>query len=273
MRATDERVVIGMDPHKRSVTIEVMAADEEVLGGGRFGTDVAGFKAMLEYVTRWPNRVWAIEGCNGIGVHFEPTWEYRQTTAWSHLTKQTLADAVASLPRLRSDAYDARPCTHGPCAWCGRVLSTRWTLQGHRWADGSQAPLCSGCEVVYLRRGAPMPSVWNDQRAAISEAITGVPVMMGEHHPDGLLGYAEAGRDEDEDEDEAREPWSHLPAEALETYRWAKWTRHPRHAPPEHQAEARERARGVREGIARSAAEKAATEKAAADVYGFGVKS
>ncbi|CAB4766473.1 unannotated protein [freshwater metagenome] len=69
MNATDERVVIGMDPHKRSMTIEVMAADEEVLGGGRFGTDAAGFQSMLEYVTRWPDRVWAIEGCNGIGRH------------------------------------------------------------------------------------------------------------------------------------------------------------------------------------------------------------
>tara|TARA_Y100000815_G_scaffold265937_1_gene283499 strand:+ start:118 stop:1308 length:1191 start_codon:yes stop_codon:yes gene_type:complete len=69
VNATDERVVIGMDPHKRSVTIEVMAADEEVLGGGRFGTDAAGFQSMLEYVTRWPDRVWAIEGCNGIGRH------------------------------------------------------------------------------------------------------------------------------------------------------------------------------------------------------------
>jgi hypothetical protein len=29
--AKSERVVIGMDPHRRSVTIEVMAADEEVL--------------------------------------------------------------------------------------------------------------------------------------------------------------------------------------------------------------------------------------------------
>ena len=47
MNATDERVVIGMDPHKRSVTIEVMAADEEVLGGGRFGTDAAGFSVTL----------------------------------------------------------------------------------------------------------------------------------------------------------------------------------------------------------------------------------
>ena len=31
-----QRVVIGMDPHKRSVTIEVMTADESVVGGGRF---------------------------------------------------------------------------------------------------------------------------------------------------------------------------------------------------------------------------------------------
>jgi hypothetical protein len=32
-------VVIGMDPHKRSATIEVMTAEEAVLGGGRYGTD------------------------------------------------------------------------------------------------------------------------------------------------------------------------------------------------------------------------------------------
>jgi transposase len=62
-------VVIGMDPHKRSATIEVMAADERVLGGGRHGTDAAGYAAMLAYVRRWPERTWAIEGCQGIGHH------------------------------------------------------------------------------------------------------------------------------------------------------------------------------------------------------------
>ena len=46
----DVGVVIGMDPHKRSVTIEVMTSDEQVLGGGRFATDVEGFTAMLAYV-------------------------------------------------------------------------------------------------------------------------------------------------------------------------------------------------------------------------------
>jgi transposase len=62
-------VVIGMDPHKRSATIEVMAADERVLGGGRYGTDAAGYAAMLAGVRQWPARTWAIEGCQGIGGH------------------------------------------------------------------------------------------------------------------------------------------------------------------------------------------------------------
>src|SRR6478735_8911059 len=69
MSTTKTPVVIGMDPHKRSVTIEVMAADETVLGGGRFATDRAGYRAMLDYVHRWPDRVWAIEGCTTIGHH------------------------------------------------------------------------------------------------------------------------------------------------------------------------------------------------------------
>jgi transposase len=60
-------VMIGVDPHKRSATIEVMAADEAVLGGGRYGTDAAGYAAMLASVRRWPERIWAIEGCRGVG--------------------------------------------------------------------------------------------------------------------------------------------------------------------------------------------------------------
>jgi transposase len=62
-------VVIGMDPHKRSATIEVMAGDEAVLGGGRYGTDASGYRAMRRAVRRWPERTWAIEGCQGIGRH------------------------------------------------------------------------------------------------------------------------------------------------------------------------------------------------------------
>jgi transposase len=49
MGSKAERVVIGMDPHKRSATIEVMTAEEAIVGGGRFGTDRAGYAAMLTY--------------------------------------------------------------------------------------------------------------------------------------------------------------------------------------------------------------------------------
>src|SRR2546421_12980634 len=62
-------VIIGMDPHKRSATIEIMTSDETVVGGGRYGTDPAGYRAMLAEVKRWPERTWAIEGCRGTGRH------------------------------------------------------------------------------------------------------------------------------------------------------------------------------------------------------------
>jgi transposase len=63
------QVIIGMDPHKRSATIEVMTSDETVVGGGRYATDAAGHRAMLPEVRRWPERTWAIEGRQGIGRH------------------------------------------------------------------------------------------------------------------------------------------------------------------------------------------------------------
>jgi hypothetical protein len=50
------RVVIGMYPYKRSVTIEVMTADETSVGGGRFDATVEGYAAMLGQVAAWPER-------------------------------------------------------------------------------------------------------------------------------------------------------------------------------------------------------------------------
>jgi hypothetical protein len=62
-------VIIGMDPHKRSATIEVMDSDETVLGRGRYGTVASGYAATVRAVRHWPERTWAIEGCQGIGGH------------------------------------------------------------------------------------------------------------------------------------------------------------------------------------------------------------
>jgi transposase len=62
-------VIIGMDPHKRSATIEVVDDRGRVLAVGRYGTDKTGYNAMLDAGREYPDRLWAIEGCNGIGKH------------------------------------------------------------------------------------------------------------------------------------------------------------------------------------------------------------
>src|SRR6266511_933938 len=58
-----------MDPHKRSATIEIIDGREQVLAQGRYGTDSDGYRAMLAVGRMYPQRVWAVEGCNGIGRH------------------------------------------------------------------------------------------------------------------------------------------------------------------------------------------------------------
>ncbi|GIM96873.1 hypothetical protein Ato02nite_086660 [Paractinoplanes toevensis] len=63
------RVIIGVDPHKRSATIEVINEREQTIGQGRFGTDTDGYKAVLAAGRRHKDREWAVEGCNGIGRH------------------------------------------------------------------------------------------------------------------------------------------------------------------------------------------------------------
>jgi transposase len=63
-----EQVIIGVDPHKLSATIEVVDRREQLLGAGRFPTDRAGYIAMRAYAKQWSDRVWAIEGATGTGL-------------------------------------------------------------------------------------------------------------------------------------------------------------------------------------------------------------
>jgi transposase len=46
-----------------------MDGQETVLGGGHFSTDTDGFTQILAYARQFPERTWAIEGCQGIGAH------------------------------------------------------------------------------------------------------------------------------------------------------------------------------------------------------------
>ena len=62
-----KQIIIGVDPHKLSATIEIVDQHEQQLGSGRFTTDQAGYMAMRTYAKAWPERVWAVEGANGAG--------------------------------------------------------------------------------------------------------------------------------------------------------------------------------------------------------------
>ena len=61
-------VVIGMDPHKRSVTVAVVTATgEQWLGGGRYEMDSQVLDRLVADVAGCPERTWAVEGCRGAG--------------------------------------------------------------------------------------------------------------------------------------------------------------------------------------------------------------
>src|SRR4051794_34503038 len=62
------RVIVGVDPHKKSVTIEAVDEHGHVLSTGRFDTTSTGYRLMLNYArNQWPHRRWAVEGANGMG--------------------------------------------------------------------------------------------------------------------------------------------------------------------------------------------------------------
>ena len=62
-------VMIGVDPAKRSNTIEVIDSNETVLVTARFENTNEDYRKMRTLVKRWPERVWAVEGATGVGLH------------------------------------------------------------------------------------------------------------------------------------------------------------------------------------------------------------
>ncbi|WNB84342.1 IS110 family transposase [Cellulomonas sp. ATA003] len=60
-------VIIGVDPHKASVTIEARDTREILRATGTFPTTTAGHAAMVKLARQWPRRVWAVEGARGVG--------------------------------------------------------------------------------------------------------------------------------------------------------------------------------------------------------------
>ena len=60
-----DRVIIGVDPRKLSVTIEARDTREILRAKGRFGTDARSYRQLLAYARQWPERVWAVVATRG----------------------------------------------------------------------------------------------------------------------------------------------------------------------------------------------------------------
>lgn len=193
-----------------------------------------------------------------IESHREPTYspKERKREPWGQVDRRALVAAVSDAMTEVAESEIPRPGEAGKCAWCGRTEAVEWRESGHVWRDGSEASLCGGCAVVFERRGQPNPAYPDDARSAVAEAVSGVPVQLGEEPPSGLLTFIECEGEGD------GTPWSHLDPKALSAYRWARWTAWPKHAPEEHRAEAEAR-RAARE------AERAGREAAREDSFGF----
>lgn len=199
-------------------------------------------------------------------THKSPVWDgekFRDRMPWKHVDRRQLAKAIKSLPRLRRRAgLDPSKCRDGACAWCGVAESLGWHQSRSRWPDGSPAPLCKACHLVDVRHG--MPDHPDDLPAMLAEAITSVPVGLGESPPTGLVPFCEHG------DRAGQEPWAHLPAGAVEGYRWHQWGRYGgMYAPPEHRQEAVRRWEAAEAVKMVEKGEKAAQAAAQADTYGF----
>jgi hypothetical protein len=145
------RVVIGMDPHKRSATIEIINHQETVLAAGRFGTDRDGYRAMLAAGRRHPERIWTVEGCYGIGRHIA------QRLVANGETVVDVPPKLSAGSGCSPPAKDARPTRSTRTVWpwrryaprvCGRSpsMTKRWRCGCSSTAATNSdvpAPTCS----------------------------------------------------------------------------------------------------------------------------------
>jgi transposase-like protein len=120
-----------VDPHKLSATIETLDDREKVLGGGRFGTDRDGYRQMLATARRWPDRVWAVEGCNGIGRHLAQRLNIREP-----------GGAMSGSPRPPPGPRPNQAQRQGVCCIAGsrRWLSSRAEEAGRMRRPGAARP-------------------------------------------------------------------------------------------------------------------------------------
>ena len=145
------QVIIGVDPHKRSATIEIINDREQAVGQGRFGTDRDGYQAMLTAGRQHKDRVWAVEGCSGIG---------------RHVATRLLADGeqVVDVPpklsaRVRVFSTGQGPRPTRPTRTPSRSSAPGWPACARSWTTSS-SPSCA-CWLTGAGRSVRTTPAWS----------------------------------------------------------------------------------------------------------------
>ena len=130
------RVFIGVDPHKLSATIEVVDGQRDGAGDGpvryRQGRLLP---RCVSYVAFWPERVWAVEGSNGVG---------------RPLAQRLLAEAGARRRRARRSSPPGSGCST-PATTARPMPTTRTRSRWSPCAPANLRVLCYDDELEALR--------------------------------------------------------------------------------------------------------------------------
>src|SRR5215212_5089933 len=123
VRARMRRVLIGVDPHKASVTVAVVdEAVGELIERASFPQNRTGLRALERWARRFPERRWAVEDAGGLGRYLA------QRLAAS-------GESVVDVPHPSSP----HACGCSRAATPARTMN--WTLWPPRWPPGAT----SGC--------------------------------------------------------------------------------------------------------------------------------
>jgi hypothetical protein len=60
-------IVIGIDPHKASVTAAALGPTSDTLGHRRLASTAKSGTQLISWAEAWPERLWAVEGAAGLG--------------------------------------------------------------------------------------------------------------------------------------------------------------------------------------------------------------
>jgi transposase len=102
------RVVIGVDPHKRIDAVVVLDETGAVLAREIVPHTSAGFRTLMVLARRFPQRAWAVEGCNGVGKNLAHRLVAGGETVLDVSTrKSSLVRALATNSGRKTDDTDA----------------------------------------------------------------------------------------------------------------------------------------------------------------------